>query len=397
MVHRDIKPANVLISLDGRVKVADFGVARLAEGSSDGAGTVVGTPRYMAPEQARGAITTPATDVYGVGVILYEMLAGHPPFEGSSAVELAFQHVHDSPPALPVSTPPTLERIVERALAKDPGERYPDAAAMAAALAVAKVAVHDDLEAGPSTGTVATMTPPATARTTRITGPRPVAAQAPQTASAPQATRRGEPYTRRKNLNPPERRRRVALLGLIVLLAGGMAAAAILLAPGHVRVPNLHGLTRARARAVTRRDGLGVGFNHRYSQATKGTVIAQSPRARARVDSGTDVRATLSAGPAPVPVPDVTGKTSSQAQSVLTNGKLRGVALLVPGFGARPGTVIRQSPHPGAKLLPGKAVNVFTAEAPRFRSDRSLGLQRGPHRPLRDPWLAVADRLEHGL
>src|SRR5580693_10640479 len=81
IVHRDVKPPNILLSSSGQVKVGDFGVARLAEGSTDGtAATIVGTPRYMSPEQARGRRATPATDVYSVGVVLYEMLAGRPPF-----------------------------------------------------------------------------------------------------------------------------------------------------------------------------------------------------------------------------------------------------------------------------------------------------------------------------
>jgi serine/threonine protein kinase len=139
VVHRDIKPANVLISADGRVKVGDFGIARLAEGSSDGAGaTIVGTPRYMAPEQARGWSTSPATDVYSVGVVLYEMLTGRPPFLERSAVELALRHLNDPPPPLPPRTPPILAEIVGRALAKDPAERYPSAGGMADALARAR-------------------------------------------------------------------------------------------------------------------------------------------------------------------------------------------------------------------------------------------------------------------
>ncbi|MDQ6778971.1 MAG: serine/threonine protein kinase, partial [Actinomycetota bacterium] len=145
VIHRDIKPANVLISADGRVKVGDFGVARLAEGSTDGAAaTVVGTPRYMAPEQARGGSTGPATDIYGVGIVLYEMLAGHPPFTERSAVELALRHLHDPPPPLDGRTPRALVEILGRALAKRPEDRYPSAGAMADALAGATGAVASD-------------------------------------------------------------------------------------------------------------------------------------------------------------------------------------------------------------------------------------------------------------
>ena len=135
IVHRDIKPANVLISGRGQVKVGDLGIARLAEGSTDGGtATIVGTPRYMAPEQASGLPVTPATDVYSAGVVLYEMLAGHTPFGGESAVEIALQHVQMEPPPLPPGTPRSLERVVRRALAKDPADRYQSAAAMAGAL-----------------------------------------------------------------------------------------------------------------------------------------------------------------------------------------------------------------------------------------------------------------------
>ncbi len=141
VIHRDIKPANVLISAHGAVKVGDFGVARLADGSSDAfAATIVGTPRYMAPEQARGRRVSPATDVYSVGVVLYEMLTGRPPFSGESAVELALCHLQDPPPPLPAGAPAGLARVLERALAKVPAERYETASAMADALASARAA-----------------------------------------------------------------------------------------------------------------------------------------------------------------------------------------------------------------------------------------------------------------
>ena len=145
IVHRDIKPANVLISARGRVKVGDLGIARLAEGSTDGGtATIVGTPRYMAPEQASGQPVTPATDVYSAGIVLYEMLAGRTPFGGESAVEIALQHVNLEPPPLPDGTPRTLRRVVARALAKDPADRYQSAVAMADALARAREAPAAD-------------------------------------------------------------------------------------------------------------------------------------------------------------------------------------------------------------------------------------------------------------
>ncbi|HEX5193133.1 MAG TPA: serine/threonine protein kinase [Solirubrobacteraceae bacterium] len=139
IVHRDVKPPNILLSADGEVKVGDFGVAGLAEGSSGaGSQTIVGTPAYMAPEQSRGRAATPATDVYSAGVVLYEMLAGKRPFAAELAVDLALCHLYDPPPPLPATVPEPLQRIVTRALAKDPATRYRDCGEMADALVDAR-------------------------------------------------------------------------------------------------------------------------------------------------------------------------------------------------------------------------------------------------------------------
>src|SRR4051794_9679807 len=127
VVHCDVKPANVLLGEDGRVRVGDFGVARVAEGTSQPlSATVAGTPRYMSPEQARGRPTSPATDVYSAGVVLYEMLTGEPPFMESSVVELGLRHLQDPPPPLAEDVPGELRAIVERAMAKPPSQRFAD-------------------------------------------------------------------------------------------------------------------------------------------------------------------------------------------------------------------------------------------------------------------------------
>jgi hypothetical protein len=393
VVHRDVKPANVLISRTGEVKVTDFGVARLAEGSTDGAGgTIVGTPRYMAPEQARGLAATPATDVYGVGVVLYEMLAGRPPFAGSSVVELAFSHVHDSPPPLPAQVPAPLAQVVDRALAKDPHERFADGAAMARALS--EVGTHEIVISrsrqrhATGEGATAVLDPPP---------PAGAGAGAPPVdrPGEPRATRVAAPYSPRRNVNPSGRRRRIALLAFVLLLGVGMVAAAIALTPGRVRVPSLHGFTRARVDGTLRRDHLKASFDHRYSRAAKGTVIAQEPGRGIRVKDGTTVRVTLSAGPEPVPVPDVVGQPESSASAELAHAKLRAGITDVPAPGIAPGQVTAQSPHAGAKLLPHSTVALSIAEVPQWRGLTSFsGLAGGRSVPFRirgTQWQMVYD------
>src|SRR5262245_42520991 len=134
VVHRDIKPANLLVRPDGTVVVVDFGVAKaqMSAGLTE-TDTVLGTARYMAPEQVTGRPVTPATDVYALGTLAYECLAGTAPFDADTPVALALKHVSEQPPALPSTIPASARAIVTRAMAKDPGARFPDAAALATA------------------------------------------------------------------------------------------------------------------------------------------------------------------------------------------------------------------------------------------------------------------------
>jgi serine/threonine-protein kinase len=135
IVHRDVKPGNLLVTADRDVKVTDFGIARAASTATiTGTGQVMGTPQYLSPEQARGEQASPASDVYSLGVVAFECLAGHRPFQKDTAVATALAHLHDPVPPLPASVPPDLAAVVTRALAKTPAERYPDAAAFTAAL-----------------------------------------------------------------------------------------------------------------------------------------------------------------------------------------------------------------------------------------------------------------------
>jgi eukaryotic-like serine/threonine-protein kinase len=135
IVHRDVKPANLMVTPDRRVKVTDFGIARAAEGLGlTGTGEVMGTPQYLSPEQAQGQTSTPASDVYSLGVVAFECLAGHRPFVAETAVATALAHLREPVPDLPAAVPADLAAVVRRSMAKLPQERFADGRALAAAL-----------------------------------------------------------------------------------------------------------------------------------------------------------------------------------------------------------------------------------------------------------------------
>ncbi len=393
IVHRDIKPANVLISDRRQVKVGDLGIARLAEGSTDGGtATIVGTPRYMAPEQASGQPVTPATDVYSAGIVMYEMLAGCPPFGGESAVEIALQHVQIEPPPLPPGTPRPLERVVRRALEKDPADRYQSAAAMADALARARPSAGADKQTDPGAAIpeAAPQTPgqgwwetPTEVRdgTTEI-----VAHDARRrTHGDVDRTRVAPKMGPRRTANPAARRRAVAVFVLALAVLGALLfASKVLSARATVILPQLRGLTRSEVGAKLHRSHLSATFDKRFDAARVGTAIAQNPAAGALVKDGSTIHVVLSRGPKPVQVPRLTGQSATRASSTVRHLGLNASVSAVPAPGVAPGVVTRQSPAAGGDLKPRMTVELFVAETPQWRAVTSFtGVDGGHSVPFR--------------
>jgi eukaryotic-like serine/threonine-protein kinase len=148
VVHRDVKPGNLLVRPNGTLVLTDFGIARSAGAAQlTAAGSVLGTAAYISPEQAMGEQATRLSDVYALGVVAYQCLAGRRPFEGENPLEIAMRHVRELPPPLPPDIPPTVRAIVERAMTKDPGARWPTASAFAA---VARRCAAELAAAGPA-------------------------------------------------------------------------------------------------------------------------------------------------------------------------------------------------------------------------------------------------------
>ncbi|MER7003604.1 protein kinase [Dactylosporangium sp. NPDC000555] len=150
IIHRDVKPGNLLVAENGAVTLVDFGVARSESVTSvTKVHAVIGTALYMSPEQASGNPISPSTDVYALGVVAYHCLTGAPPFNGNSPLEIAIKHLQDEPPPLPETLAPATRALVERAMAKDPQDRFPTAAAMAASARAARADTAEDLDVVP--------------------------------------------------------------------------------------------------------------------------------------------------------------------------------------------------------------------------------------------------------
>jgi len=313
----------------------------------------MGTAQYLSPEQAQGYAVTAAADLYSVGVILYELLTGVVPFEGETAVAIAFKQVAATPRApseLNPAIPPTLDAIVLRALAKDPAARYADADELIAALEHERAALPAYSFAHP-----------------------PVGGYAPATAVAPppplgMLMTPAEGYGEEPAGGPRDARRRTlawVLAGLLV--AGLVALALLLLLPGsaNVTVPNVTGQSEQAASVAIGRAGLtSVPSLAPSSTVPIGRVISQSPVAGSSVHKGSRVSIVVSDGPASKALPTVEGLTAQQATSQLQAAGFKPVTKSEASTKVAVGRVIGTSPSAGTDAQVGSMVSVIVSSGP---------------------------------
>jgi serine/threonine-protein kinase len=340
IVHRDIKPANVMVTREGKVKVMDFGIARMQTlETAPQTSSVLGTPTYLSPEQAQGQPVDARSDIYSLGVVLYEMLAGRPPFTGDSPVAIAYKQVNETPPppsALNPDVTPRLDAVVMKALAKNPANRYQDAEALAADLE--RVQQGQEVEATPL---------------------MPVAGgDATQVIARPQATQVMPPPE-------PESGGRKVWMGILIgalivaaVLGGGYLLAQTLLdddTPATVTIPNVRGelFEDAKLRLEAARLTVGEPLTEETNEFDENTVLRQSPQANTAVAPETEVILTIAIPVKLVRVPDLTGLTLADAANQLAEVGLEiGEKTDVTSNEYEPGQIVSQDPVADTRVDP---------------------------------------------
>jgi beta-lactam-binding protein with PASTA domain/predicted Ser/Thr protein kinase len=339
VVHRDFKPQNVIVDARDEVKVTDFGIARAGASDITETGSILGTAQYLSPEQAQGGEVSASSDIYAIGVILYELVSGRLPFDADTAVAVAVKHLSEDPPRLSSVRPdvhPGLESAVMRALAKDPAQRWRSAEELVSALqaARAQIAMGDRGQG------------------TAVWAPLP-AGGAPPVGGEPGAADR------------PPRRRRWPWLVVPLLAAAAIGLFLLLSGPAQVAVPDLVGDQLGDAQQELEQAGLEPAKDEQRDPAPLNEVVDQEPPAGTEVDEGSTVTLVVSSGPGEAKVPEVVGLPRDEAIERLER---RGFTAAIDSqFSSEveAGLVISTFPAAGIEAPRGSEVQVMVSEGPR--------------------------------
>jgi serine/threonine-protein kinase len=345
IVHRDLKPQNVIVDGEGKAVVTDFGIARAGVSDITQTGSVMGTPQYLSPEQAQGFEVTPVSDLYSIGVILYEALTRRVPFEADSAVAIAMKQVAETPlrpSSINPQVSPALDAVVMRALEKEPGQRFQSADAFIAALDAAL----KDPGVGQQTAAFAT---------------------APPIVGVPEEVEE-------------ERRANWWLWGLLVAaIVIGILAGLALTRDTKTQVPAVTGNQLNVAITLLEQKGFSVGAVHRVErEAPANEVLEQDPAASPPANQASEdcafitffcskpaVDLTVSSGPGSAKVPSTAGLGEEEASEELKTAGFETAVERVNSDSVKSGVVIRSEPGGGNTATKGSTVTLFVSRGPK--------------------------------
>ena len=360
-MHCDIKPHNILMMADGHAKVADFGIARaVTESTMTYSGNVIGSVHYFSPEQAKGTMITPKSDVYSLGVVLYEMLTGKLPFTGENPVSIAVKHLQEEP--VPVrqidpAIPPVVEAIVSKAMSKDPAMR-PTSAELVQDISQAERML---MAGTPQTPAMMAQDPDATQVLPRV--------QPVQQSIPPRRAPQNEVYEQ----DEPEQEKSIFkskkfIAGLLVVLLAGFFIGAFMSygkfwSTAEVTVPDVTGKQMTLARQILEDKKLRVNVAETYNaDVPAGQVVSQNPTAGSKVKEQRLVTIYVSKGGEEIEMPDLTGLSKSDAEAQLKKMGLKLGSVYEKYSNEEAGTVIKQDPKAGTKISRGQTVDITVSK-----------------------------------
>ncbi|WP_094602717.1 Serine/threonine-protein kinase PrkC [Sporomusa silvacetica DSM 10669] len=355
LVHCDIKPHNILITRSGRVKVTDFGIARAVTSSTmTNSGTIIGSVHYFSPEQAKGTSVGAKSDIYSLGVVLYEMLTGHVPFIGESPISIALKHIQEEPKPpreLNASIPPLIEAIVVKAMHKDPAARFADIGEMIADFKLAQNYLRDDHTRRLShTDFPTQVLPPVT------------------TTSQQDNSRHIVPSNTPASLLKEARLSKAWLLGIALLLLASAVIAFLgfgkFWSLNEVTVPDVVGKQVDTARNIIISNNLRVSVSDAFNdKVPAGQVISQQPEAGTTVKEQRTITIIVSKGGEVTVVPDLRGLSRRDAELQIKNAGLKLGRVDEQFAEAAPAdTVISQNPRPPAQVTKGTTIDIVISK-----------------------------------
>ncbi len=379
IIHRDIKPQNIMVQPDGNVKVMDFGIARAKNSTKTQTGSVLGTAHYISPEQAQGKELGPATDIYSLGVVMYEAVTGKLPFDGPDAVSVAMKQVNEMPQApstIRKDIDPSLEAIIGMAMNKDPNKRFTTTREMQLALgdylagrpvnlgvgSAAKTAVIASAAGLAGAASAAAFGSSMASTNADKTGVMPRATQTPSSSAVKSNNYNNVNKAKKKKLSPAKKRG--IIIALIILLVGVGVLLFNMFGSGD-SVPDVVGKNVNEAKTLIVSAGFEVGkVDYQNSDTVeKDKVISQDPSSLFKKKRGEKINLVVSLGAEQVTVPNVIGKSRSDAQSILEKSGFK-VELGQEEFSSKvsAGCVISQDPNGNSTANKGSTVTLIISK-----------------------------------